>query len=103
MISSQRQATNFTCRHLLGRLPARCSRFDPPHRLSFSWDDFGWRVLIELKEIEGGTEFSLTHSGWGNPEAVIAKTGMKQGMVHEIMNNGWEPMIHKNLRKVVEA
>ncbi|MCL4473216.1 MAG: SRPBCC domain-containing protein [Actinobacteria bacterium] len=86
-----------------GATPCKVLELDPPRRLSFSWDDFGWRVLFELQEVEGKTEFTLTHSGWGAADEIIPRTGMKQAMVHEIMNNGWEPMIRENLRKVVEG
>lgn len=88
-----------------GPTPCKVLKIDPPNLLSFTWGEFGWRVSFELKELDGKTEFTVIHSGWGKPDEIMPGPGPgeKQSVIHDIMNNGWEPIINENLRKVVES
>ena len=48
--------------------------FDPPRKLAFTWawegsSDPETLVTIELREIEGGTELTLTHTKFGTESA----------------------------------
>ncbi len=86
-----------------GATPCKVLEVDPPRRLSFTWDDFGWRVSFELKELDGRTEFTLVHSGWGAPDDIIPRSGQTHAAIHDVMNNGWEPIVNDNLRKAVEG
>jgi uncharacterized protein YndB with AHSA1/START domain len=86
-----------------GPSPCKVLELDPPNRLSFSWDTFGWRVSIELKELDGKTEFILIHSGWGDPDEIIPGPGETHSVIRDRMDNGWESLVKEKLRKVVEA
>ncbi|PLS17277.1 SRPBCC domain-containing protein [Bacillus sp. M6-12] len=85
-----------------GPSPCKVLEMDPPNKLVFSWDVFGWHVSFELKEFDGKTEFTLVHSGWGAADEIIPGAEQKQNDVRNTMENGWEPLVHNKLRKVVE-
>ncbi|RFU64488.1 SRPBCC domain-containing protein [Peribacillus saganii] len=85
-----------------GPSPCKVLELDPPKRLVFSWDLFGWHVSFELKELDGQTEFTLVHSGWGAADDIIPGARQTQKDVRKTMENGWEPLVHNKLRKVVE-
>jgi len=86
-----------------GPSPCRVLEINPPHRLVFAWDTFGWKVTFELKEVgEGTTEFTLIHSGWGKPDDVIPKAGAPHAEIRDRMNQGWDGLVHERLRKRVE-
>ncbi|MEK8128059.1 SRPBCC domain-containing protein [Paenibacillus filicis] len=91
----------FTIQSPYGTQTCRVEELDPPNRLVFTWGD-EWILSFNLVERDGQTEFTLTHSGWGEAEAVIAQTGMKHGMVRDRMNQGWEQIVNERLRKHVE-
>jgi uncharacterized protein YndB with AHSA1/START domain len=86
-----------------GPTPCKVLELDSPNRLSFVWGKFGWHVSFELKELDGKTEFTVTHSGWGKPDEIIPESGEKQSVIHDTMNNGWEPLVNNNLRRMVES
>jgi uncharacterized protein YndB with AHSA1/START domain len=86
-----------------GPSPCKVLELDPPNRLSFSWDVSGWIVTFELKELDEKTEFTLIHSGWGEPDEIIPKAGAKHSVIRDRMNQGWESLVKENLRKFVEA
>ncbi|MFC7442750.1 SRPBCC family protein [Laceyella putida] len=85
--------------------PSRCkvTELDPPHRLAFAWGEEGWLVTFELKELEDKTQFTLIHSGWGEPEEIIAGTGEKHSVVRNKMDHGWEAAVIPRLGKYVGA
>jgi len=40
-------------------------------RIGYCLDDFGWIVSFELKQLEGKTQFTVIHSGWGKPDEIV--------------------------------
>lgn len=86
-----------------GPSPCKVTEVDPPHRLAFSWGTDGWFVVIELKEVDGQTEFTLTHGGWGDEDELIPLAGAPVRAIRDRMNGGWEPLVNVKLREVVEA
>ena len=97
-----RAGHDFTLQSPFGPVPCKVIEVDPPRRVSFSWDTFGWRVTIELREIEGGTELTLIHGGWGAPDELIPRVQQPNAVIHDTMNNGWETNVEK-LRQVVDG
>ncbi len=85
-----------------GPSPCKVLEIDPPKRLSFAWDEDGWVVHFELKEVGNTTEFTLIHTGWKEPEEIAPKAGQSHSTIRNRMNEGWEKLIHISLRKVVE-
>jgi uncharacterized protein YndB with AHSA1/START domain len=92
----------FNVQSPFGPSPCKVLELDPPNRLSFSWDVSGWIVSFELKELDGKTQFTLTHSGWKAPDEIVPKAGAKNSVIRDRMNMGWETLVNENLRKVVE-
>ncbi|WP_159884638.1 SRPBCC family protein [Paenibacillus puerhi] len=92
----------FSLQSPYGTSLCRVEELDPPNRLVFTWGD-EWIVSFNLVEREGQTEFTLTHSGWGETEDVIAQTGQKHGEVRNRMDQGWEQIVQERLRKHVEG
>ncbi|WP_163529999.1 SRPBCC family protein [Halobacillus ihumii] len=76
---------------------------NPPKELSFSWGDQGWVVHFLLEEVEGKTEFTLIHAGWGHPDDKMRPTDKTHLDTRNTMNNGWESILNERLRKVVEG
>ncbi|RFU62447.1 SRPBCC family protein [Peribacillus glennii] len=93
----------FTIQSPFGPTPCKVLELEPPNRLVFSWGDFGWVVSFNLKEVNGETEFTMIHSGWGEPDEVIPQSQQKHSVVRGIMDNGWGPLVNDKLRKVVEG
>jgi uncharacterized protein YndB with AHSA1/START domain len=85
-----------------GSSPCKVIELDPPNRLSFSWDVSGWIVSFELKELDGKTEFTLTHTGWKAPDEIVPKVQEKNSVIRDRMNAGWESLVNERLRGVVE-
>jgi uncharacterized protein YndB with AHSA1/START domain len=86
-----------------GPSPCEVLLCDPPKKLSFSWDDDGWIVSFELKDASGKTEFTLIHGGWKGPDEIVPKSNQKHSVIQKTMGEGWEVLVHTNLRKVVES
>ncbi|KKB72575.1 MULTISPECIES: SRPBCC family protein [Bacillus] len=94
----------FTLQSPYGPSPCKVIELEAPHRLSFTWDTSGWIVTFELKETAGGdTEFTLIHSGWGEPEEIVPKAGANNSDVRDRMNGGWEGLVNQKLRMAVEG
>ncbi|SDE29206.1 Uncharacterized conserved protein YndB, AHSA1/START domain [Paenibacillus sp. UNCCL117] len=94
--------SEFSLHSPYGTSPCRVEELDPPNRLVFTWGD-EWIVSFNLIEQDGKTEFTLTHSGWGEAQDIIAPTGQKRGEVRDRMDHGWEEIVGQRLRKHVEA
>jgi uncharacterized protein YndB with AHSA1/START domain len=84
-----------------GPVPCELLELDAPRCLSFAWGD-SWRVSIELREVDSKTELTLVHSGWGAPDEIIPEVQETNAVIHDRMNNGWEPIINESLRELVE-
>ncbi|WP_082233018.1 SRPBCC family protein [Halobacillus massiliensis] len=74
----------------------------PPKEITFSWGTQGWIVHFLLEEINGKTEFTLIHSGWGHPEEKMRPTGKTHQETRNTMDGGWESIVKERLRKAVE-
>ena len=86
-----------------GPSPCKVTEVDPPYRLSFNWDKDGWFVTFDLKELdEGQTQFTLIHGGWKEQSDIISKANEKSAVVRNKMAQGWEGIVQKRLREVVE-
>jgi uncharacterized protein YndB with AHSA1/START domain len=93
----------FTLETPYGPQPCQVLELDPPHLLTFSWGEFGWRVTFQLKELEGKTEFTLIHAGWGEADQIIPESGETMETVRKRMDGGWEGIVLQKLREVAEA
>ncbi|MBL4951483.1 SRPBCC domain-containing protein [Neobacillus sp. YIM B02564] len=85
-----------------GSSPCKVTEFDPPNRLSFTWDTEGWYASFILKELVDKTEFTLIHGGWKRPDETIEKAGQKASVIHETMSKGWAGIVQK-LKQLVEG
>ncbi|MDQ0230063.1 SRPBCC family protein [Metabacillus malikii] len=92
----------FTLQSPFGPSPCKVIEVDEPNKISFTWDVDGWIITFLLKDLGEETEFTLIHSGWGASET-ITKANEKSSVVRERMNNGWNDIVNKQLRKVVEG
>lgn len=92
----------FTLQTPFGPTPCKVLELNPPYRLSFSWGN-DWHVSFELKDLEGKTQFTLIHSGWGEPDQIVPESGLKQSEVRNRMDHGWKSIVTERLREVVEA
>ncbi|SEU10406.1 SRPBCC domain-containing protein [Paenibacillus sp. NFR01] len=84
-----------------GDSPAKVTELDPPNTLGFDWGK-DWHLQFELKTLEDGkTEFTLIHSGWDPSK--LTEFGQPHTVIREVMNGGWESIVHKALVAYVEA
>ncbi|MEC0226075.1 SRPBCC family protein [Paenibacillus alba] len=82
-----------------GNSPCKVTEVTPPNRLSFEWGK-DWSLTFELTELDGQTEFTLTHSGWDVNK--VTEFGQPHTVVREIMSQGWGGLA-KALTAYVEA
>ena len=85
-----------------GPSPCKVIEINAPNQLSFLWDTEGWVVTFSLKELDGGTEFTVTHGGWKHPDFKMAKANEKSIVIRDRMNGGWAGIVQK-LKKAVES
>lgn len=84
-----------------GDSPCKVTVIDPPNTVSFDWGK-DWHLTFELKQVEDQkTEFTLIHSGWD--AAKVTEFGQPHPIIREVMNGGWENIVHKNLVMFVES
>jgi uncharacterized protein YndB with AHSA1/START domain len=94
----------FNLQSPFGPSPCKVLEVNPPFSLAFAWDKSGWHLSFNLKVTDSGTEFTVTHSGWGEAEEINPKSGQKNSQVRDIMNNGWEGIVNGDkLLKAVEG
>lgn len=79
----------FTLQTNFGPTPCKVREFDPPTRLSFTWGNFGWEVSFELSEMNDKTQFTVIHSGWGEPDEIVPGSQEKQSVIRDRMYEGW--------------
>jgi uncharacterized protein YndB with AHSA1/START domain len=82
-----------------GKSPCKVTELEPPRRLSFTWGK-GWQLTFELSEVDGGTEFTLIHSGWH--EDMVTEFGQSHTEVRERMSQGWVGIVDKLARQFAE-
>lgn len=75
-----------------GKSPCKVTAFDPPNKLSFRWGK-DWTLTFELEEQDGGTSFTLIHSGWSAGQAT--EFGQPHEEVRENMATGWTGIVKK--------
>lgn len=85
-----------------GPSPCKVTEFDPPNKLSFTWDTEGWFASFILKELGDKTEFTLIHGGWKRSDEMIRKAGQKASVIRDNMSGGWVGILNK-LKKLVEG
>jgi uncharacterized protein YndB with AHSA1/START domain len=85
-----------------GPSPCKVTEFDPPNKLSFTWDTEGWFASFILTDLGGKTEFTLIHGGWKAAEEIIGKAGQKSSVIRDNMSGGWEGILQK-LKRIVEG
>ncbi|MEK3890314.1 SRPBCC family protein [Bacillus sp. FSL K6-3431] len=85
-----------------GPSPCKVTEIDAPNRLSFTWDTDGWIVTFILKELGDKTEFTLIHSGWKQPDAILPKANEKSSVIRDRMAHGWIDIVNERLKKAVE-
>ncbi|WPK10447.1 SRPBCC domain-containing protein [Lysinibacillus louembei] len=94
---------HFTIQSPFGPSPCVVEKIEAPHFLRFAWDEDGWYVTFELKEMGEQTEFILTHGGWKEEGHIIPKANMSVEAVRQNMDGGWTAIVGKKLKEVVEA
>lgn len=99
----QELGSEFTIQSPFGPQECKVLELDPPNKLVFSWGVFGWQVSFELKDVDGKTEFTLIHSGWGPQDEFVPGPANKTHLdIRNTMNGGWESIVNERLRGVVE-
>ncbi|KHF40183.1 SRPBCC family protein [Halalkalibacter okhensis] len=95
----------FTIQSPFGPTSCKVLELEPPNRLVFSWGEDGWMITFELADLGDETEFTLTHSGWGDAREIVPGPGPNQSNteIRNRMNNGWDSIVNNDLRKVVEG
>ncbi|KAB0441125.1 SRPBCC family protein [Lysinibacillus fusiformis] len=93
----------FTIQSPFGPSPCKVERVDAPHFLRFAWDEDGWFVTFELKEVGEQTEFTLTHGGWKEASHIIPKANAATEAIRTKMDGGWTMIIHHKLKEIAEA
>lgn len=83
-----------------GPVPCKVTEIQEPTLIRFNWGE-DWTVTMELKDLDGATEFTLIHGGW--VAGKDAGHGMTYDMVRDRMNNGWASEVLPRLAKLVEA
>ncbi|MBJ6363732.1 SRPBCC domain-containing protein [Paenibacillus sp. GCM10012307] len=83
-----------------GMSPCTVIEVDRPNRLAFRWGK-DWTITMELKDLGGKTEFTLIHSGWAAD--TVTEFGDSHTVIRGRMEGGWEPMVDKRLRALVEG
>lgn len=82
-----------------GMSPCQVLAVEPPTRVTFRWAG-DWVVTFALREIDGKTEFTLTHSGWDAEK--VTEFGEPMRLVRDRMDGGWVGII-KKLAATLEA
>ncbi|KOY84224.1 polyketide cyclase [Lysinibacillus macroides] len=93
----------FTIQSPFGPSPCKVERVDAPHFLRFTWDQDGWFVTFELKQVGQQTEFTLTHGGWKEASHTISKANLTAEAVRKNMDGGWTMIVHQKLKEAVEV
>jgi uncharacterized protein YndB with AHSA1/START domain len=72
----------------------------PFERVEFKWDEY-WTLTFEVKSLnKDRTEFTLIHSGWN--AKLKSRFGQPHSKIREVMSDGWENIVNKNLAEYVK-
>jgi uncharacterized protein YndB with AHSA1/START domain len=82
-----------------GKSPCKVTELDPPNRLRFSWGK-DWFLSFELTELDGKTQFTLTHGGWDIDK--VTEFGQPHDTVRDTMSQGWAGIVQR-LSAYIEA
>lgn len=85
-----------------GDVAFKIVHIDAMNEITYSWDTEGWFATFELAEVDGGTKFTITHGGWGEPDTVVAKAGKTNSEIHTLMNGGWDMIVNFKLKMAAE-
>lgn len=86
--------SKFTIHSIFGSAPCEVEEVQPPNKLSFTWDNFGWHVTFEAKEDGGKTKFNIIHSGWGNADDIVPVVKEKSSEIRDRMEFGWANVLN---------
>ena len=75
-----------------GMSPCIVQKVDPPNSLSFTWGK-DWTLTFALRNVNGKTELTLTHSGWDINKATEFNAPHKA--VRDNMDTGWTNLVEK--------
>lgn len=81
-----------------GDSPCRVTELEPPHVVGFDWGK-DWHLTMELREVDGHTEFTLIHSGWDATKQT--EFGQPHSIIRDHMSNGWEKIVMEKLPSVI--
>lgn len=96
------EGSEFTIQSPFGPSPCKVIEVDEPNTIKFLWDTDGWVATFHLKEVENGTEFTVTHGGWKEAEKIVPKAQAPQSAIRDTMNGGWAGLV-KKFKQVVEG
>ncbi|MBU8907614.1 SRPBCC family protein [Desertibacillus haloalkaliphilus] len=92
----------FTLQSPFGPSPCQVTELQSPTHLSFSWGEAGWQLTFELEDVDGKAQLTLIHAGWGKPDEIIPGPSQTNLEVRNRMSGGWDSLLEKDLRSVVE-
>lgn len=82
-----------------GDSPCKVTELEPPYVVGFDWGK-DWHLRMELREVDGQTEFTLTHSGWDSTKQT--EFGQPHSVIRGVMEGGWEKIVMDKLPSVLE-
>lgn len=95
---------DFTIQSPFGPTSCKVLKIDEPNQVLITWGEADWVVSFDIKDLGEKTEFTLVHSGWGEPDEKIQGLGpdMTNLQIRNIMDIGWDGLLTNGLRSVVE-
>ncbi|GGH72014.1 hypothetical protein GCM10008014_57970 [Paenibacillus silvae] len=75
-----------------GQSPCVVVEVHPLRKLAFRWGK-DWTLTFELAEKDGGTHFTLIHSGWDADK--LTEFGQAHAIIRERMAQGWAGLVQK--------
>ncbi|MGG1517952.1 SRPBCC domain-containing protein [Paenibacillus oryzisoli] len=75
-----------------GKSPCKVTELDEPNRLTINWGK-DWFLRFDLKDLDGKTEFTLTHGGWDIDK--VTEFGQPHDQVRGMMAQGWAGIVER--------